>query len=164
MIIVTEYHTEFSSFMNAYYVWADEALVCSFCGCDKVIMKGWRRRGSIDHLENSTVFLVRRVKCKGCSKIHHVLPDIIIPYKHHNAETVEMIIRERADETFCNESEINRIKSWWVCMKLYVLDKANAVAKIAKVQISSDSKLATIARTLANAHLWPRTRVALGMA
>ena len=161
MIIVKTYHTEFNSLRNAYYVWADESLVCSCCGCENLIKKGWRRRGTINHLESSKVLLVRRVKCKGCGKIHHVLPDTIVPYKHYDAEAIEMIIRGKANETFCNESEINRIKSWWVRMKLYVLDKAETVSET--VQTTLNTKLATIIRTLANAHLWPRTRVALGL-
>ena len=163
MIIVKEYHTEFSAFMNVYYVWADEALVCSFCGCTKIIKKGWRRRGSIDCLENTKVLMIMRVKCKSCGKIHHVLPDTIVPYKHYNTEAIEKIILGQADETFCNESEINRIKSWWVRMKLYIQEKFESAAKVVKVQITPNSKLALIARTLANAHLWPRTRVALGL-
>jgi len=150
--------------MNAYYIWADEPLVCSFCGCEKLTKKGWRRRGSIDHLEKSKLLMIRRVKCKCCGKIHHVLPDTIVPYKHYNAEAIEMIIRGRANETYCDESEINRIKSWWVRMELYILAKSDVVTMRTKTQITSESKLDTITHTLANAHLWPRTRVALGVA
>jgi len=163
MIIVNEYRIEYSALMNAYYIWADEPLLCSFCGCEKVIKKGWRKRGSIDHLENSKILMVRRIKCKDCGKMHHVLPDTIVPYKHYNTEAIERIIRGKAEETFCSESEINRIKSWWVRMKLYVLEKAEAVIRIGEGQITPDSKLAIISRTLANAHLWPSTRVALGV-
>jgi hypothetical protein len=165
MIIVKEYHIDYSASMNAYYVWADEPLLCSLCGCAKIIKKGWRRRGSIDHHEKSKTLMVRRVKCKDCGKTHHVLPDTIVPYKHYNAEAIEKIIRGRAGETFCNESEINRIKSWWVRMRLYIAEKAEVVIKTADdIQITPDTKLAVIVRTLANAHLWPSTRVALGVA
>ena len=164
MIIAKKYLTEFCSFKSAYYVWVDEPLVCSLCGCNKMIKKGWRRRGSIDHLENSKLLMVRRVKCKDCDKIHHVLPDTIVPYKHYDAEAVEMIIKGQASETFCNESEINRIKSWWVHMKQYLLAKAEAVAEKVKIQITPDYELGAIVRILANAHLWPGTRVALGAA
>ena len=162
MIIVKEYHAEFSALLKAYYIWADEPIICSFCGCEKIIKKGWRKRGSIDHLENSKILMVRRVRCKSCGKTHHVLPDTIVPYKHYNVDAVEKIIRGKADETFCNESEINRIKSWWFRMKLYVLEKVETAAKIAEAKLSPDSKLVIITRTLANAHLWPSTRVALG--
>jgi len=163
VILVKEYRAEFNPKKKAYYIHADEPLCCSCCGGANIIKKGWRRRGSIDRLENFSVLMVRRVKCKGCGKTHHVLPDIIVPYKHYNTEAIEKIIRGNADETFCSESEINRTKSWWVRMKRYILEKAESLIEIGRTQITPDSKLTLIARTLANAHLWPSTRVALDL-
>lgn len=150
--------------MNAHYILADEPLVCSFCGCEKIIKKGWRRRGSIDHHNKFKRLMVRRVKCKDCNKIHHVLPITIVPYKHYNAEAIEMIICGQANETHCEECEINRIKLWWIRMSLYILNKVDVITKKTKKVITAESKLDTITRTLANAHLWPGTRVALDAA
>jgi len=163
MISIKEYHTEYSEDKQASYVWADEPLNCSFCASSELVRKGWRSRTLITLIGSLLLLLVQRVRCKNCGKIHHVLPDIIVPYKRYSAETVEAIIDGCAEKALrgLDEQEIYRIKTWWVKMERYILKKSASVINKLKIQISPKSKLTTIVRALANTHLWPRTRSVL---
>ena len=161
MINVKEYHTEYSEDKRASYVWADEPLSCSFCDSSDLIRKGWRSRKLITLIGNLLCLLIQRVLCKGCGRIHHVLPDMVVPYKRYDAETIEAIIEGEPEKAPCglDETEIHRVKAWWRDMGFYVSRKAASVAN--KIQITPNSKLHAIVRTLANAHMWPRTRSVL---
>jgi hypothetical protein len=48
-----------------------------------------------------------------CGKIHHELPDILVPYKIHAAEILEKIIVKDTQEVPLEESTIHRIRSWF---------------------------------------------------
>jgi len=163
LINVREYHIEYSEDKNASYVRADEPLNCSFCDSTDLIKKGWRSRKLITIIGSLLLLLVQRVRCKGCGKIHHVLPDIIVPYKRYDAETIEAIIEDRPEESSCglDEQEIYRAKTWWAKMKRYILKKSAIIMNKQKIQISTETELCTVVRTLANAHLWPGTRSVL---
>jgi len=163
MISIKEYHTEYSKDKQASYVWADEPLNCPSCDSSDLIKKGWRSRKLITFIGSLLLLLVQRVRCKDCGKIHHVLPDIIVPYKRYDAETIESIIEGNPEEALCEleEQEIYRIKTWWREMMHYILTKTTTIMSKCQIQISPKSKLTTIVRTLANAHLWPGTRSVL---
>ena len=38
------------------------------------------------------VLSIRRLRCADCKRIHHELPDILVPYKHHVRESIETTI------------------------------------------------------------------------
>ena len=33
-------------------------------------------------------FLIRRLKCSNCGKLHRELPDCLVPYKHYASEVI----------------------------------------------------------------------------
>ena len=105
--------------------------------------------------------MIRRLKCKNCEKIHHELPDIIVPYKRHCAETIENIIGGKDAGAPCEGSTILRIKAWWAAMQLYIKSIMASLKAKYDIELSADKKLPEIVRILANTHLWPRTRSAL---
>ncbi|MDR2898747.1 MAG: DUF6431 domain-containing protein [Clostridiales bacterium] len=161
MILIADYHMEYSKDKKVIYVRADEILICPVCACDKFINKGWRTRKLILINDDISVLMVRRVWCKGCNKIHHVLPNIIVPYKRHDAETIEAIITGCQCKTFCEESIINRIKVWWRRLQSYiaVIEASTQSGIIAPLK----SRLSKTISKLVNANLWPRTRITLGI-
>jgi len=93
--------------------------------------------------------------------MHHELPDIIVPYKRHSAETIEDIIGGNESKATCEESTIARIKSWWAAMQLYIKNIMASLAAKYDIELSKEKKLPLIVRVLVNTHLWPRTRSAL---
>ena len=161
MIIITDYNIEYDEEEQVRYVRVDEKIICPVCACEVLIKKGWRKRTMVLIDDEVVVLMVCRVRCKGCNKIHHVLPDIIVPYKRHDLETVEKIIQGNQNETFCEESVINRIKAWWRKLVLYV--SILEISAQSQISVSPESQLPKTVQVLANNHLWPRTRIALGL-
>ena len=160
MINITKYRLEYKKKEKVFYVWADEEVVCSICGCKDMTRKGRRKRLVIMPSGKIRVLKIRRLKCKNCKKIHHELPDIIVPYKLHNSQTIEEIINGADEAICCEESTINRIKAWWLTIKLYIESVKASLEFKYGITFSSESKLPEIVRALVNRHLWPGTRSA----
>ncbi|MCD7715322.1 MAG: DUF6431 domain-containing protein [Lachnospiraceae bacterium] len=38
------------------------------------------------------ILIIRRFRCLDCLRIHHEFPDIVVPYKRYDAETIERIM------------------------------------------------------------------------
>lgn len=91
-----------------------EKNICPICmGGLKII--GSRRRQMIDSGGETVRFVVRRLRCvnENCRRIHHELPDVVIPYKMHTATTFEKIIENDIQDTPAEESTIARIREWF---------------------------------------------------
>ncbi|WP_177213477.1 DUF6431 domain-containing protein [Proteiniclasticum ruminis] len=60
-----------------------EKSVCPICMGELEII-GSRRRYSIEATGSRQTLVVRRMRCPNnvCRKIHHELPDILVPYKY----------------------------------------------------------------------------------
>jgi len=160
MINITKYRLEYNPKEKATYVWAEEEIVCPICGYKKMKPKGRRKRRIIMTNGEIRILKIRRLKCKRCKKIHHELPDIIVPYKHHSAQTIEIIINEADESNPCEESTINRIKAWWVNIQLYIESVAASLKFKYNITFPKEIKLLEIVRALVNTHLWPGTRSA----
>jgi len=160
MINITKYGLEYNPKDKCYYVRADEEVVCPICGCKYMKQRGRRKRSVIMPSGKTIVLKIRRLKCKSCKKMHHELPDIIVPYKRHSAQTIEIITNGTDESIYCEESTINRIKAWWASIKLYI-ESVEASIKIKyDITFSKERKLPEIVRALVNTHLWPGTRSA----
>lgn len=80
-------------------------------------MIGSRRR-VLCKQDGSCVFLmIRRLRCSDCRKISHELPDIVVPYKHYEADTIETELSESesAEKRYCpaEASTMDRWKHWF---------------------------------------------------
>jgi hypothetical protein len=78
---------------------------------------GRRQRKYKDSISNSHTLIIRRLRCEKCKKIHHELPDILVPYKRYNAETIQHIIDTEniVDiNALCDITTIFRIKRWFL--------------------------------------------------
>ncbi len=80
-------------------------------------MIGSRRR-VLYKQDGSCVFLmIRRLRCADCRRISHELPDMVIPYKHYESDTIESELSESgpAQEKCCpaENSTMNRWKHWF---------------------------------------------------
>jgi len=88
------------------------------------------------------------------------LPDVIIPYKRHCAQTVEKIISGNVEEVCCEESTIHKIKVWWAKFREYF---ANVMTSLREKYGNIFSERPTpkeIVRAVANTHMWEHTRTA----
>ena len=95
---------------------------CLHCrGKFKVI--GSRRR-VLYQQDGSCIFLVvRRLRCLGCKKISHELPDIVVPYKRHEADTIACrLAGNPLQKAVCcpaESSTMNRWKHWFFYNQVY---------------------------------------------
>ncbi len=59
------------------------------------------------------LLVLRRLKCVYCKQIHHELPDILVPYKRHIAESIENGIKGEVNSVVADESTIKRWQTWF---------------------------------------------------
>jgi hypothetical protein len=141
------------------YIRSEESNLCPICiGKLKVI--GVRDRGAIGSDGYMEIYVIRRLRCSCCRKIHHELPDILIPYKRHCAETIENVIAGK-DDICCDFSTEYRIKAWWAAFTLY-FERVKVSLKM-KLKMTFTSKLTPreIIRTIINTNFWVHTRTAM---
>ena len=113
--------------------------------------------------------IIRRMKCQSCGRIHHELPDCIVPYKRYSIQLIVSAVSDKgeATEIFPGEtSSIARLRAWFRLFQNYVsrikehyllLFKFN----VHSVKLNTVGGLKIIVRLLANTNLWPQTRYAM---
>jgi len=163
---------------RAFFVRSAEIIPCPCCsGCLGVI--GSRRRGCIDSSGEKVALVIRRMRCETCHKIHHELPDILVPYKRYDAASIEEIVSEPKAAVASDESTLLRLRQWFVNWFTYAAGCLAAVAHRFNLPVressapsqsalqvigqfvgDSDGWLARAVRPIANAHLWVHTRSA----
>nr|WP_233162833.1 MULTISPECIES: DUF6431 domain-containing protein [unclassified Cohnella] len=75
---------------------------CPCCG-EKLVVIGSRHRKLSTAAGDQRLLIVRRLRCLQCRKIHHELPDCIVPYKRYESESVEQILfgTQSATSRYC---------------------------------------------------------------
>lgn len=111
MIILSKYDmTKISD--QLFYIRCKEKMLCPCCRCTLKVI-GSRKRKYINSLGEKITLIIRRLKCTNCKKIHHELPDILVPYKHYDSECIENVITGLHKNTVAAEdSTIYRWKKW----------------------------------------------------
>ena len=67
-----------------------------------------------------SVLIIRRLRCEHCRRIHHELPDSIVPYKRYSADAIEEILAERKEEIYpCETSTALRLRYWFSLLREY---------------------------------------------
>lgn len=92
------------------FVKALETATCPVCS-GELFVRGLRERKLIDTEGEKITLMIRRLRCGKCGRLHHELPDVVVPYKRHSAESIEAIISggEVAEE----KRTAQRITAWW---------------------------------------------------
>lgn len=83
-------------------------------------MIGSRKRGLIEYNGEKKTLIIRRLRCSQCGRIHHELPNIIVPYKRYSSETVERIVSLTHENDYpCELSTAKRLKIWFYLLREY---------------------------------------------
>jgi hypothetical protein len=163
-----------------FFVRSAEQNYCPCCtGSLKVV--GSRPRKFIDSLGNAHVLIIRRLRCTDCKRIHHELPDILVPYKRYDSESIEAALNgDHGLFVAADESTINRWRNWFKTVVNYHTGCLSSIAirygKLSVEVISPLPKsalqriwhyvgdaprwLSRIVRPVANSNLWLQTRSA----
>jgi len=96
-----------------FFVRSEEQNSCPCCnGILEVI--GSRKRKYLNEAGIKAVLIIRRLRCKGCRRIHHELPDILVPYKRYNRASIEAVVSKNATlSVAADESTLFRWRSWF---------------------------------------------------
>ena len=179
MVIVHDYWLDGKTSQGILYVRSAEAQRCPICGRGLTV-SGSRRRGLIEYSGEKKILRIRRLWCDRCRRIHHELPDIVVPYKRYGAEAIENILTdkpEKADDYPCEISTARRIKLWFFLLREYYESAMESIrayweedkeiaAVISRLLPLSEHHhfpagwLRTLVRILVNSNRWLHTRSA----
>jgi len=163
-----------------FFVKSGEQNCCPCCGgALKVI--GSRERKYIKATGEHVILIIRRLKCGACKRIHHELPDILVPYKRYDSESIEAVLNGgTALSVAADESTISRWKRWFSGMVNYFLGclisitiryMKESVEEVSELPESSLQRiwhyvgdapcwLSRVVRSVVNANYWVHTRLA----
>lgn len=157
-----------------------EQIPCSCCG-ERLRVIGSRRRKYLTSQGLSQVLVIRRLKCDRCGRIHHELPDILVPYKRYASEAIEPVVaNEPTLSVAVDESTIMRWRQWFAkCAEHFAgcLESIRIRFGHSSVEGPSDFSLsvlrriwhyvgnapawlARVVRSVANTNQWVHTRSA----
>lgn len=163
-----------------FFVKCEETIPCPCCHGD-LELAGRRRRGYKKSSGESITLIIRRLRCKNCGRIHHELPNILVPYKRYEAASIEQVVSESPSSTCVavDDSTLYRWRAWFHQWSTYAIGCLQAIAKrfnlpveeqsgssqtslelIGQLVNSADGWLARAVRPIVNAHLWVATRSA----
>lgn len=161
---------------DKYYVKSEENSICPVCGCPELKVIGSRKRSTLQGDGGTIILIIRRLRCGNCRRIHHELPDILVPYKRYAGTVIEAILDGASTEVCCENSSIFRIKRWFAGVSGYMAGCLSAIAAQMglKIKISNGSAirrikdlvgdagdwLARVVRTMVNTNNWVQTRSA----
>lgn len=154
----------------------------SICPCCNSQLKciGSRVRKVKDSFGDIIKLRIRRLRCKTCNKIHHELPDLIIPYKRYDSNCIESVVTDdKATSVSADDSTLFRWKAWFKksahhfsgCMisiaiqtdKGSVKDSYDSMSLLQRLWHyvgNAEGWLARVVRTIVNLNNWIHTRSA----
>ncbi len=162
--------------------------ICSQCSSDLKCI-GSRHRFCIFEDGENIYLVIRRLRCKdpACGKIHHELPDMLVPYKRHVSASLEQVIEaqvqpDKGNDHCCAETSTLRLWNewcvtlatyWYGCLQALATRMGQIAEKEQKASFASSLHalhalqsivgkgsgwLARIVRPVVNANLWVHTR------
>jgi hypothetical protein len=144
---------------------------------------GTRDRKSKDRTGQTKVYNIRRLRCNHCRRIHHELPDFLVPYKRYESECIETVLSNHSlHDVPADESTLIRWADWfnssieyWIgCLisiklrtkqeniplKESSLLSKTALQKIGRLVGDAPRWLERVVRPIVNINLWIHTRSA----
>ena len=168
-----DYCTFLSAWLQAryrklFYVRSNEIVFCPVCGAKLSVVGSRKRKLKCDDGKTKKL-IVRRLRCDRCNKIHHELPDCVVPYKRYSADVISEVVMadNESDTSFSGEtSTFLRLRTWFSLLRNYLsrireLLKMRFSVDISNVNPATVGGLKSIVRLLVNSNLWPQTRLAI---
>jgi hypothetical protein len=179
MVILTEYELVEKP-PRGFFVVSHEKSICPCCN-GALECVGSRTRICLNEASDKRKLIIRRLRCGKCVRIHHELPDMLIPYKRYDSRSIEAVIDGKAELTVAaDESTIRRWREWFRGIVEYLagcLESAAArfgigvaakpknggygpVERIKRQAGAEEGWMARAVRTATNMNLWVHTRSA----
>jgi len=166
--------------LSEFFVRSKEQNFCPCCGGVLTVI-GSRKRGFLQATGEKKILIIRRLNCAVCERVHHELPDILVPYKRYDSESIEKVIGGgKAINVAADESTLSRWKRWFKELCAYLLGALisltishfkNAVEPKPELPNSALPRiwcyvgegsgwLARVVRPVVNTNIWVQTRSA----
>ena len=117
-------------------------------------MRGTRDRVMIDGSGEQIKLKIRRLRCGKCGRIHHELPDCVVPYKRHCAETIEKIIGGETGTVPCSDGVIGRVRRWWGKVGQYFMAVLRSTEMKLGIAYGPAPSMREMLRASANTNNW----------
>lgn len=167
MVIITRFQLARKYSCKFFSVVSEETVPCPCClGGLRCI--GSRLRSCLDEVGTKMILSIRRLRCLGCRKIHHELPDRLVPYKRYEAKVLELAHIGNLDAMIEPAlSTVNRWRQWFSWFTRYADQCREALSFRFGLTVSLSTSepcgsgwLAVTVRMIANTNLWVHTRSA----
>jgi len=155
MVIITKYRQVKDG--SKTYIRSEESSICPICSSGLRVI-GSRDRKIIGIDGQWQTYVIRRLQCTQCKHIHHELPDLLVPYKRHCAETIVQVAIGDEPPGTVKQPTIHRIRDWWQDISQYLHGVALALEVKFDIHFSSPLQPIEIVRAVVNQHLWIQTR------
>ena len=133
---------------------AKEAGYCPLCG-EKLTVRGERKRKIKQGDGEKSTLIIRRLRCAKCRRIHHELPDCVIPYKRYSADVVEAVINGgKKVGVAVEDGTIRRMIQWWKLMLPYYINVLKTLTEKYQIQFHEPPLFKEIIRAVANSNNW----------
>ncbi|WP_282434474.1 DUF6431 domain-containing protein, partial [Desulfosporosinus acididurans] len=158
-----------------FFVRCTESVPCPCCG-EQLSVIGSRMRKVKNSNAQPRVLIIRRMRCVNCRRIHHELPDCLVPYKRYESACIESVVSDRPglSDVAADNSTLYRLRFWFAAIYPYFLNCLNTIAiRLAQGRVKEPSVptlsvhqkigcyveptpgwLARIVRPIVNANLW----------
>ena len=103
MLIVPSFRLKYNSETGVHTVFVEGCHPCPLCE-GILTYRDRRLRKSKDLVGGVRLFLLRRLLCENCRKLHTEIPDIIQPYKHYDSNTIQSVLDRSVDALACEAS------------------------------------------------------------
>ncbi|MGI6334425.1 MAG: DUF6431 domain-containing protein [Saccharofermentanales bacterium] len=122
-----------------FFVRSLERIPCPCCNSLEMKVIGSRKRKYINLEGSKNTLIIRRLKCQHCTRIHHELPAILVPYKRYNSECIETVIsRDEPNTVPADESTLLRWRKWFSDISFHFLGCLQSIS----IQFYGYSKVA----------------------
>ena len=167
VIIIARYHLAEKTSGQFRSVVSEESVPCPCC-VGELRCIGSRLRGYLDEFGVKEILSIRRLRCLTCRKIHHELPDRLVPYKRYEAKVLERVRSEGPEAVpEIDISTVNRWRQWFAWFTRYADQCKDALSfRFGLTNVMSFGKpiapdwLRKAVRMVANSNLWVHTRSA----
>lgn len=164
----------------AFFVRCAEVVPSPCCG-EALSVIGSRKQKLMSEGGDRRLLVIRRLRCSRCRKIHHELPDCVVPYKRYESACVEQVVSGPESSTVAaDDATLRRWRNWFQEQTTYLLGALRSIDirfhqdPAEKSSAPSQSVhhpfghyvgdapgwLARIVRPVANSNLWLHTRSA----
>jgi hypothetical protein len=112
MVIVSSFTASDNELSGIFTITVEESICCPLCS-GELFYRDCRLRTLKNLLGEICHFLLRRLRCTGCKKLHTELPSIIQPYRHYSSDAIQSVLDggEAGADCVADNSTIRRWKT-----------------------------------------------------